>query len=136
MLASLLTVVLAVPSPAPELEVVGVIMAHSPEHSVAILRSGGRTRVAGIGDSAFGGRLVAVAADGATLEFGGETVRVRLVALASAPPPTVPPRPRPSGAPADPAPPARALGEREGERRLGGEIPRLLAQTTVGPVMP
>ncbi|HEX9202550.1 MAG TPA: hypothetical protein VF964_01195, partial [Vicinamibacteria bacterium] len=65
----------------------------------------------------------------------GETVRVRLVALASAPPPTVPPRPRPSGVPADPATPARALEKREVERRLGGEIPRILAETTVVPVM-
>ncbi|PYQ19708.1 MAG: hypothetical protein DMF79_11990, partial [Acidobacteria bacterium] len=77
MLASLLTAVLAVASAAPEVQVVGVIMAHSPERSVAILRSAGRTRVAGVGESAFGGRLVAVAADGATLEFGGEPVRIR-----------------------------------------------------------
>ena len=78
MLAWLLTALLAVPSAAPEVQVLGVIMAHSPEHSVAILRCAGRTRVAGVGDRAFGGRLVAVAADGATLDFGGETVRVRL----------------------------------------------------------
>ncbi len=135
MLAWLLTALLAVPSAAPEVQVLGVIMAHSPEHSVAILRCAGRTRVAGVGDRAFGGRLVAVAADGATLDFGGETVRVRLVALASAPPPTVPPRPRPGGVPGDSPPPARALEKREVERRLGGEIPRILAETTVVPVM-
>jgi len=62
-------------------------------------------------------------------------VRIRLMAVASAPPPIAPPRPHPSGAPGDPATPARALEKREVERRLGGEIPRILAETTVVPVM-
>ena len=87
---SLLAAVALASSP-PDLQVVGVVVARSAERSVAILRSAGRTRVAGVGDSAFGGRLVAVATNGATLDFGGTTVDVHLtVGGASAPPPLRP----------------------------------------------
>jgi len=127
---------LAIPAAAPEIQVVGVVMAVSPERSVAILRSAGRTRVAGVGDSAFGGRLVAVASDGVTLDFGGERVRARLVAASSVPPPPAPARPPAASATAGAGPPpARAMEKRDVEKRLGGEIPRILAETTVVPVM-
>jgi type II secretion system protein C len=127
---------LAIPAAAPEIQVVGVVMAVSPERSVAILRSAGRTRVAGVGDSAFGGRLVAVALDGVTLDFGGERVKARLVAMSSAPPPPGPARPLAASATAGAGPPpARAMEKRDVEKRLGGEIPRILAETTVVPVM-
>lgn len=129
---------LAVSSATPDLQLVGVVIARSPERSVAILRSAGRTRVAVVGDTAFGGRLLAVASNGATLDFGGETVRVKLVApSAPSPLPAVPAalvRPGP-GLPEDPATPARAMERREVERRLGSEIPRILAETAVVPVM-
>ena len=49
-----------------------------PAHSVVLLRSGGRTRVVGIGENAFGGRVTAVAADSVTLEFEGRPATVRL----------------------------------------------------------
>jgi type II secretion system protein C len=128
-----LLLALAVAAPAPDVQVVGVVVARSPERSVAILRSAGRTRVAAVGDSVFGARVVAVAADGVRLDFGGETVRVRLVAN------TAPSSPLPQRAgtspPEEAATPARAMERREVDRRLSAEIPRILAETTVVPVM-
>jgi type II secretion system protein C len=130
---SLLAAVALASSP-PDLQVVGVVVARSAERSVAILRSAGRTRVAGVGDSAFGGRLVAVATNGATLDFGGTTVDLRLTAGgASAPPPMRTASSFP--APDAPVAPAPAMQKKEVERRLGAEIPRILAETAVSPVM-
>ena len=131
MLGVLLALVVA--APAPDVQLLGVVVARSPERSVAILRSAGRTRVAAVGDSAFGGRVVAVATDGVSLDFAGETVRVRLLANVA---PSAPLPPRASaGAPEDATPPARAMERREVDRRLAAEIPRILAETTVVPVM-
>ena len=59
MLGVLLALVVA--APAPDVQLLGVVVARTPERSVAILRSAGRTRVAAVGDSAFGGRVAAVA---------------------------------------------------------------------------
>jgi type II secretion system protein C len=126
-----LLLALAVAAPAPDVQVVGVVVARSPERSVAILRSAGRTRVVAVGDSVFGGRVLAVAADGVRLDFGGETVRVRLLANTSA---ALPQRASTS-APEEAATPARAMDRREVDRRLSAEIPRILAETTVVPVM-
>lgn len=130
---SLLAAVALASSP-PDLQVVGVVVARSAERSVAVLRSAGRTRVAGVGDSAFGGRLVGVATNGATLDFGGTTVSLRLtVGEAGAPPPmrAAASAPAPEGA----VVPLRAMEKKEVERRLGAEIPRILAETAVSPVM-
>jgi type II secretion system protein C len=133
MLGVLLALVVA--APAPDVQLVGVVVARSPERSVAILRSAGHTRVAAVGDSAFGGRVVAVAVEGVSLDFAGETVRLRLLANA-APAPSAPLPPRAStGAPDDVATQARAMERREVDRRLSAEIPRILAETTVVPVM-
>jgi type II secretion system protein C len=131
MLGVLLALVVA--APAPDVQLLGVVVARSPERSVAILRSAGRTRVAAVGDSAFGGRVAAVATDGVSLDFAGETVRVRLVANVA---PSAPLPPRAStAAPEDAPPPPRAMERREVDRRLSAEIPRILAETTVVPVM-
>jgi len=131
----MLGMILALAVAVPDVQLLGLVVARSPERSVAILRSGGRTRVAAVGDSVFGGRVVTVAAEGASLDFGGETVRVRLLAT-SVPPAPPPPLPRASAqAPEDPTTPARAMEKREVDRRLAGEIPRILAETTLVPVM-
>lgn len=131
-----LLLALAAAKAGPDIEVVGVVVSRVPARSVAILRSAGRTRVATVGDAAFGARLVAVAADGATLDFAGESVRLRLVASTNAPPAPPPPASRAhAGVPEDPATPARAMEKREVERRLGAEVPRILAETTVVPMM-
>jgi type II secretion system protein C len=117
-----------------------VVVGTTPERSSAILASGGRTRVVAVGESAFGGRLVSVSADGVALDFGGERVELRLpTAAAALPRPAGPPASRPAlpaGAPPeDPETPAREMSRVEVQRRLGEEIPRILAETAVAPVM-
>jgi len=138
MLALLVLLVLA-EAPA-DLAVAGVVVGPTPERSTAILTSGGRTRVVAVGESAFGGRLLAVSQDAVALEFDGRRVELRLqappAALAGAPPPR-PQRPvlPPGAPPEDPETPARAMNRVEVQRRLGDEIPRILAETAVAPVM-
>jgi general secretion pathway protein C len=123
-----------------DLAVTGVVVGATPERSSAILTSGERTRIVAVGESAFGGRLVSVSADAVALDFGGQRVELRLPTAAAA-------RPRPAGAvtgrpalppgapPEDPETPAREMSKVEVQRRLGEEIPRILAETAVAPVM-
>ena len=142
--AVLLLLLLAVaetPAAVPkDLAVAGVVVGTTPERSSAILTSGGRTRTVAVGEGAFGGRLVSVSADGVALEFGGERVELRLpTSVAALPPPPGPASGRPAlpaGAPPeDPETPAREMSRVEVQRRLGEEIPRILAETAVAPVM-
>jgi general secretion pathway protein C len=94
---------------------------------VVLLRSGGRTRIVGIGENAFGGRVSAIAADAVTIEFEGRPLDLRLsgetaaVARAATP------------APSDPG--AHVLARRDVERRIGEEAPRILAETTLMPAV-
>ena len=124
-----------------DLAVAGVVVGRTPERSSAILTSGGRTRTVGVGDSAFGGRLVSVSAEAVALDFGGERVELRVPtaspAAARPGPPAAPPRPvlPPGAPPEDPETPAREMTRVEVQRRLGEEIPRILAETAVAPVM-
>jgi len=130
MFAALLAAALAAPLAAPpaDLAAVGIVASKDPAHSVVLLRSGGRTRVVGIGENAFGGRVTAVAADFVTLEFEGRRVDVRLsgdsARAAAAPPPSVG---------SDPG--AHVLTRRDVERRIGEEAPRILAETTLMPAV-
>jgi len=131
----------APPTAPKDLAVAGVVVGTTPDRSSAILVSGGRTRVVAVGEAAFGGRLVAVAKDSVTLEFAGERVELRLPAAAAAPPPPVAapvtsrPALPPGAPPEDPQTPAREMSRVEVRRRLGEEIPRILAETAVAPVM-
>ena len=119
----------------------GVVVGSAPARSSAILTSGGKTRVVAVGESAFGARLVSVAADGVVLERDGERRELRLpatvVASALPRPGSAKARPAlPAGAPPeDPETPAREMNRVEVQRRLGEEIPRILAETAVVPVM-
>jgi general secretion pathway protein C len=138
MIAFLLLLALA-DAPA-DLSLAGVVVGSTPERSTAVLSSGGRTRVVGIGESAFGGRLVAVTRDAVALEFDGKRVELRLQAApstlagASLPGPQRPSLP-PGAPPEDPETPAREMNRAEVQRRLGDEIPRILAETAVVPVL-
>jgi type II secretion system protein C len=130
------------PAAAPkDLAVAGVVVGTTPDRSSAILVSGGRTRVVAVGDMAFGGRLVAVGPGSVTLEFGGERLELRLppVAATPAPAPAVPGTGRPvvppGAPPEDPETPAREMSRVEVQRRLGEEIPRILAETAIAPVL-
>ena len=82
----------------PDLAAVGVVVASAPERSAAILRSNGRTRVVSVGDTVFGGRVLAVTRRQVVLEFGGE--RVVIAVRGSRP---RPPSPAAGGPPAAPA---------------------------------
>ena len=128
MLAALLTLALA--APPPDLAALGIVSSRDPARSVVLLRAGGRTRVASVGENVFGGRVAAIAADLVSLEFDGRRVDLRLsgemaaaVALARAP----------QAAPDESA--TRVLQRRDVERRIGEEAPRILAETTLMPVV-
>lgn len=126
MLAALLAATLAVP-PA-DLAAVGIVASRDPAHRVVLLRSGGRTRIVGIGENAFGGRVSAIAADSVSVEFEGRPVFLRLsgeaaAAIAQAAPPAA----------SDPG--AHVLARRDVERRIGEEAPRILAETTLMPAV-
>jgi type II secretion system protein C len=123
----------ALAAPPADLEAVGIIVAGRPEACVAILRAGGRERVVGIGEPAFGGRVSAIAPGRVTLDFGSQRIDVRLAGVGAAPS-SAPAPARASGPSEDPETPARSMERREMERRLGQEVPRILAETTLVPV--
>ena len=120
---------LAVTAP-PDLAAVGIVASRNPSRSVALLRSGGRTRVVGVGETAFGGRVAAITAGVVVVDFDGRRVELRL--SADAPPPVAVARATPK-AEADAN--ARVLQRRDVERRLGEEAPRILAETTLMPAL-
>src|SRR5262245_24737723 len=122
---------LAASAPA-DLELLGMVTSGPAGRSVAILRAGRSMRVAAVGEPAFGGRLVALGAGGATLDFAGETVRLRLATGATAltaPAATPPAAAVSKNPPEDPATPSRVMEKREVERRIAGEMNRILAET-------
>lgn len=128
-----LALVLAQAVPAPtDLVAVGLVVAADGRRSVAILRSGGRTRVAAIGESAFGGRVTAITPGAAQLEFGAERVTVRLTGEVAASPRSAA---LPTGPRAGSTPEPLTFERKEVERRLGLEIPRILAETALVPVL-
>jgi len=124
---------------APEATVVGVVVSRKPELSSAVVQSGGRARVVGIGDSLAGARVLEISPSGVVLESAGERIELRLrgeVKGAST-----------SGlasggirdaAPSEPIPAVdpgvKTLLRRDVDARLSGEIPRILAETTMFPV--
>jgi general secretion pathway protein C len=115
--------------PPADLTVVGTIVSPRPDRSMAILRSAGRTRTVAAGETAFGGRIVSVAPGLVTLDFGPERVQVRLAGVEAI-------RATPAAAEPDAAAePARAMARADVERRLGKEIPKILAETTVVPYL-
>jgi len=127
-----------------DLSVTGVVVRKTPERSTAILSSGGKTRVVAIGDSAFGGRVLSVTPEAVALDFGGQRVVLRLPSAlqAAAARPAAParaaagaPAAPPGAPPEDPATPSKTMERAEVQRRLGDEIPRILAETAVAPVM-
>jgi len=131
MIAWMLAAAVAAGAPA-DLAVVGTIVSPRPERSMAILRSAGRTRTAAAGERAFGGRIVSVSQGLVTLEFGPERVQLRLSGIdAVAAPSPGPAAPAPDAA----ADPGRTMARADVERRLGEEIPKILAETTVVPYL-
>ncbi len=124
----------ALASPPLDLAAIGVVIARKPEQSVVLLRSGSRTRLAGVGESAFGGRVTAIGLEAVRLEYETGVVEVHLRAAPPPQPQVAGGRPRPAEPVPDPSTPARAMDRREVERRLSLEISRILAETAVMPV--
>lgn len=124
-------------APPPDLQAVGAVVSGNPLRSVAVLRSGGRTRLCAIGESAFGGRVTLVGRELVMLDFDGASLELRLTTGVTradarpAGPPSVATAPRRE----DKAPGARTMERREVERRLALEVPRILSETTAVPVM-
>jgi general secretion pathway protein C len=121
-----------------DLAAVGVVVAPSPESSVAILRSEGRTRIVSVGDRVFGGRLLAVSRDQVSLVFEGERVDL-WVRSTDQPAPALPaPRFAATASPARTAsegpPAALVMNREEVQRRLGLEMNRILSETAIRPV--
>ena len=130
MIAWMLAAVVTAGAPS-DLTVVGTIVSPQAARSMAMLRSAGRTRTVAAGETAFGGRIVSVAQGLVTMEFGAERVQLRLAgadAIAAAPSPAAP-------APGPPADSGRSMVRADVERRLGEEIPKILAETTVVPYL-
>lgn len=123
-----LLALLALVAPPADLAATGVVVG-TRVSGAAVLRSGGKARVVSVGDSAFGGKVVAITARAVTLDYEGRRLDVPLVASGLA-------RPTAPVAAATPAPDAgaRSLERREFERRIGEEAPRILAETAVSPV--
>ena len=121
---ALLAVLALGPAPPSDLTAVGVVVGPRP---AAILRSGTHSRVVSLGDSVFGGRVVAITPAGVTLEFGGAR---RELSLAKGLPPA-PLRPPPPEVAGESTTPAQTMERRDVERRLGQEMPRILAETAV-----
>lgn len=116
----------------PDLSAVGIVMSARVEARAAVLRSGGRTRVVGVGDTAFGGRVAAIESDHVAVDYDSGRVQLRLVAGSAAAPVAATTA---SPAAEDSARPALAMERREIERRLGEESGRILAETTLVPAM-
>jgi type II secretion system protein C len=116
-------------SPA-DLTLVGTVVSRIPQRSVAVLRSGGRTRVTSIGESAFGGRVATIGAAGVTLEYPDGSIEVKLAAGDVA----APPSPSLVATHPDAQSGTRTMRRHDVERRLGEELNRILSDTALASV--
>ncbi len=120
----------------PDIALRGVVVGEKPETRVAVLQSGGRTRVAAVGETAFGGRVLQVTAESATVLFDGQETRLTLAAApvsrsAAAPPTSA----RGNEPPEDPDTPAQTMARKEVDQRLALEMNRILSETALVPVL-
>jgi general secretion pathway protein C len=131
MIAVLLAAVLASDArPPADLVVVGTIVSPRPDHSLAILSSGGRTRTVAAGDTAFGGKVAFVSQGSVALDFGPERVELRLSGTNA-----VTPLPQTAAQVKPPSDGSLTMARSDMEKRLGEEIPKILAETTVVPYL-
>ena len=130
-----LLAVLAVSAPA-DITATGVVVASSPERSVAILQSEGRTRVVRVGENVFGGRLLAVTSERVSLVFEGERLDIRVTPGAAIPAGSVAPpsAPAPPSEPREAAPARRVMKRENVQKRLGLEMNRIMSETALRPV--
>jgi general secretion pathway protein C len=131
LLGSVLALALAVAPP--DLSAIGIVSSARVEARAALLQSGGQTRVVGVGDTAFGGRVAAIESDHVAVDYDSGRVRVRLAAGTTTASNTAATASSPAAQ--DTTTPVRAMERREIERRLGEESGRILAETTLVPAM-
>jgi type II secretion system protein C len=130
-----LALLLALSGAPDDLAATGIVVSPRPESSVAILRAGGRSRVVVVGDTVFGGRVARIGATSVVLEFADGARELRLLPTASSATGPVLAAPAVTAEPTrDDAGEARTMEREQVEKRLGSEIPRILAETTVLPV--
>lgn len=127
-----LAVTAAAGIPAPQdLAAVGIVVSPRSERSVAVLRSQGRTRMGSVGDTVFGGRIVAISRDTVVVLWSDGPHEVRLAGVGLATRAALAPTP---DAPKDAQAGDRTFERKEVERRLGDEMQRILAETSLLPV--
>jgi general secretion pathway protein C len=132
----MLTLVAALALSAPaDLSAVGVVVSGNPLRSVVLLHSGGRSRLAAVGETAFGGKVELVGRSLVVLDFDGQRVELRLTTAVTRAAISPPPPPAPVPLREDRGAGAREMERREVERRMALEVPRILAETTAVPVM-
>jgi type II secretion system protein C len=120
-------------APPPEIVLRGCVLTQDPQGAVAVLASAGSTRVVTVGESAFGGRVVSISAEGATLDFEGRRVTVRLPSAAPAETSTKP-RITEAETTVDPETPPRNMARADVDRRLAIEMNRILTETALAPL--
>ncbi|MCU0241989.1 MAG: PDZ domain-containing protein [Vicinamibacteria bacterium] len=127
-------------APPPDLVARGIVLSRNEGRSVALLAANNRTRVALVGESAFGGKVLRIENDSVVMLFGEESVTVPLTsgrggaaiatpARSTAPMGNMPP------AVEDPATPPRAMSRPDLDRRISTEMNRILSETALQPVM-
>jgi general secretion pathway protein C len=125
----------ALPAAAPpDLIFKGCVVSRAEAGSVAVLSSGGRTRIVAVGEKAFGGELVSVAPDGVVLTFGTERATIRMAAGASASRPAPAPTPARAAAREGAATTTLNMPRADVDRRVALEMDRILAETALAPV--
>lgn len=126
----------APPDAAPQdLTLKGCVVSRDQGTSVAVLSSGGRTRVVAVGEKAFGGELVSVAPEGAVLAFGTERATIRMIAgSAPAPSPAAAPTPTRAASREPAATTTLNMPRADVDRRVALEMDRILAETALAPV--
>lgn len=131
----ILALLMALSAMPPDLKAVGLVTSVRKERSIAVLSSGGRTRVVAVGEVAFGGRVLEIGATSVALDFDGKRMQVPLAAgtlAQSLPPPETSAPPAHQGPETGPA--TLSLPRAEMDRRLGVELDRILAETALRPV--
>lgn len=116
----------------PDLALVGVVISPVPERSSAVLHSANGSRVVGLGESAFGGRLAAIKPSAVILEFPDGRLKLRLGQTLAARPTGEPPERTADSSPSEPG--AVTMARADVQRRLARELPRILSETALVPV--
>jgi type II secretion system protein C len=132
-------IALAVATPPADLVLTGFISSHDGQAGAAIIRSSGKTRIANMGETAFGGRLTRIDEQGVELLFGEERVKLNLAKASGARPLPIHASTQPSSqsstaSEAAPPQPSFTLSRTDVDRRLSIELNRILAETALVPV--